>query len=195
MDSQPKDCQRRTTGINRRALGVWQRLSDLLRVHNYVVLSKKSTVYNVPYVTIDRSTSVGAMHEFTAGDKPNWCHHFVYVIWGSLMLMSRAFPKIGRRRGPGGSGRLVSLLFDQMDSKAIRDTAPMAIRTVLTMTKDHGHHSLFNHALCCSKVWRDGNFKLQTPAQPEKSGIILHIWMARYVALWYHPKSRNFGGR
>jgi hypothetical protein len=38
------------------------------------------------------------------------------------------------RRGPGGSGRLVDFVFDvQVDSKTARDTAPMAMMTVVSM--------------------------------------------------------------
>jgi len=45
--------------------------------------------------------------------------------------MSRAFPRNGMQRGPGGSGRPVDFVFDfQTDNKATRETAPMAITVV-----------------------------------------------------------------
>jgi hypothetical protein len=62
--------------------------------------------------------------------------------------MSRAFPRKGMRGGPGGSGRLVDFVFDvQTESKAARDTAPMAITTVVSMkvnTKKDGFTAHFD---------------------------------------------------
>jgi hypothetical protein len=50
------------------------------------------------------------------------------------MSMSRTLPRKGIRRGPGGSGRLCDFLLDvQTDSKATRDTTPMAIATISMM--------------------------------------------------------------
>lgn len=102
------------------------------------------------------------------------------------MLISRAFPRKGRGRGPGGSGRLVVFLFDQMDSKTTRDPAPMAITTVLFMTKDGTpfKYSLFKHALYCSKVWRDGKF-----CQPNLNYEVGSFYICRLKLDWYHPSS------
>jgi len=75
--------------------------------------------------------SVGAMNKFGAENTPYWCFHCVYVTWGSVMLMSSAFPRNGMRRGPGGSGSLVNFALDvQTDKKATRETAPVTITMV-----------------------------------------------------------------
>jgi len=62
------------------------------------------------------------------------------------------FPKNGIRRGPGGSGRLDDLVFnDQMSNRAIRDAAPLAI-TAVSMTITLGWAGLGGHSLYRSSL-------------------------------------------
>jgi len=75
----------------------------------------------------DELISVGTVNEFAAKNTPYWCFHCVYVTWGSVMLMSSAFPRNGMRRGPGGSGSLVDFALDIQADKMTRETAPMAM--------------------------------------------------------------------
>ena len=119
--------QLRTISIYHRAPRIWQRFGHCLRVHNYVVLSKQLRVYDVPYAWETNWFQWKLWTNSLQKNTPYWCFHCVYVTWGSVMLMSSAFPRNGMRRGPGGSGSLIDFALDIQADKMTRETAPTAM--------------------------------------------------------------------